>query len=107
MSHPLPGYAFTVVPDGVEALARELVALAAELTRDVERTRTAAASFPEALGGDEGWTAGATGTSWAALYEVLASRTRALAGRLTDAVAAYLAEDAAISGSLGSGRPPR
>jgi hypothetical protein len=107
MSHPLPGDTVTVVPDGVEALAGELVSLAAELTHDVDRARSAAASFPEALGGDEGWSAGATATSWACLFEVLATRTTALAGMLTDAVAAYLAEDAAIAGSLESGRPPR
>jgi len=107
MSHPLPGGAFTVVPDGVAALADELATLAAELTEDVERTRSAAASFPEALGGIEGWTAGATATSWARLYELMASRTRALAATLAAAAAAYLAEDAAIASSLGSGRRPR
>jgi hypothetical protein len=107
MSHPLPGDSFTVVPDGVAALADELVTLAAELTEDVERTRSAAASFPEALGGIEGWTAGATATSWACLYELLASRTHELAATLTAAAAAYLAEDAWLAGSLGSGRRPR
>jgi hypothetical protein len=107
MSHPLPRDTITVVPEAVAALAGELVALAAELTQDVEVARSAAASFPEAFGGDEGWTAGATATSWASLYEIMASRISALAGTLTDAVAAYLAEDAAIAGSLGSGRPPR
>jgi hypothetical protein len=107
MSHPLPGETVTVVPDRVEALAGELVSLAAELAGDVGRARYAAASFSGALLGDEGWSAGATATSWACLFEVLATRTSALACLLTDAVAAYLAEDAAIAGSLGSGRPPR
>jgi hypothetical protein len=107
MSHPLPGDSFTVVPDGVAALADELATLAAELTEDVERTRSAAASFPEALGGIEGWTAGATATSWARLYELMAWRTRALAATLAAAAAAYLAEDATIGSSLGSGRRPR
>lgn len=107
MSHPLPGESFTVVPDGVAALADELASLAAELTDDVERARSAAACFPEALGGQEGWAAGATATSWACLYEVMAARTSALAGTLTAAVAAYLAEDDWLAGSLGSGRRPR
>jgi hypothetical protein len=107
MSHPLPGEAFTVVPDGLQALADELATLAAALTEDVERARSAAACFPEALGGQEGWTAGATATSWAGLYEVMAARTRALAGTLTAAVAAYVAEDAWLARSVGSGRPPR
>src|SRR3954467_14475963 len=103
MSDPLPGGAFAVVPDGVRALAGELSASAAELTEDVERTRSAAASFPEALGGIEGWTAGATATSWACLYELMASRTRALAATMAAAAAEYLTEDAAIASSLGSG----
>jgi len=107
VSHPLPGESFTVVPDGVAALADELASLAAELTDDVERARSAAACFPEALGGQEGWAAGATATSWACLYEVMAARTSALAGTLTAAVAAYLAEDDWLAGSLGSGRRPR
>jgi hypothetical protein len=107
MSHPLPGGAFTVVPDGLQALADELATLAAELAEDVERTRSAAASFPEALGGIEGWTAGATATSWVGLYELLASRTYELAATLTAAAAAYVAEDAWLAGSLGSGRRPR
>jgi hypothetical protein len=107
MSHPLRDESFTVVPDGVEALADELATLAAELTEDVERARSAAACFPEAFGGQEGWTAGATATSWACLYEVMAARTSALAGTLTAAVAAYVAEDAWLAGSVGSGRRPR
>jgi ABC-type transporter Mla subunit MlaD len=107
MSHPLPGGAFTIVPDGVQALADELAALAAELTEDVERTRSAAGSFPDALGGIEGWTAGATATSWACLYELIVSRTDELAATLAAAAAAYLAEDAWLAGSLGSGRRPR
>ena len=107
MSHPLPGEAFTVVPDGLQALADELAALAAALTEDVERARSAAACFPEAFGGQEGWAAGATATAWACLYEVMAARTSALAGTLTAAVAAYLAEDAWLASSFGSGRPPR
>ena len=107
MSHPLPYGSFTVVPDGLTALADELAGLAAALTDDVERTRSAAASFPEAFGDLEGWSAGAAATAWACLYAVLASRTSALAGTLRAAVAAYLAEDAALAGTFGSGRPPR
>ena len=107
MSHPLSGESFTVVPDAVTALADELAILAALLTEDVHRARSAAGSFPQALGGQEGWAAGATATSWAGLYDVLASRTGALAGTLRAAVAAYVAEDAALAGSFGSGPRPR
>ena len=107
MSHPLPGTSFTVVPDAVTALADELAILAVQLTEDVARTRSAAGSFPEALEGHEGWAAGATATSWAGLCDVLASRTGALAGTLRAAVAAYVAEDAALAGSFRSGPEPR
>lgn len=107
MSDPFPGVSFTVVPDAVTALADELATLAAELARDAERIRSAAGRFPAALDGPEGWAAGATATSWALLCEVVASRTRALGEVLTAAVASYLAEDAAIAASFGSGRTPR
>jgi hypothetical protein len=105
MSHPLPDASFCVRPDEVAALAGELSALAAELADDVGSIRSAAASFPAALDGDEGWAAGATATAWAHLQEVLAARTDALAGTLAAAAVAYRAEDAALAGS--SGRPPR
>ena len=76
MSHPLPTGSFTVSPEAVEALATELRALAGELVDDAGWVRAAAASFPVALGGDEGWTAGGTATAWARLQEVLAARRR-------------------------------
>jgi hypothetical protein len=107
MSHSLPGESFTVVPDGLAALADELAGLATALSEDVERARSAAACFPETLGGQEGWAAGATATAWACLYELMVARTSTLAGTLTAAVAAYVAEDAWLASSLGSGRQPR
>jgi hypothetical protein len=107
MSHPVPGTSFAVTPDRVTALADELAVLAAELAGDVDQIRSAAACFPAALEGPEGWAAGATATSWARLCDLLVARTDALADVLTAAVAAYQAEDAALAGSLGPGRPPR
>lgn len=106
MSHPLPG-GFSVEPDGVTALAHELATLAAELAGSVERMRSAAASFPDALDGHAGWAAGATATAWASLCDLVADQTSALAGTLTAAVAVYLAEDVALAGSVGPGRGPR
>jgi hypothetical protein len=106
MSHPLPGV-LTVVPDGMTALADELATLAAELAGNVERIRSAAASFPDALDGHAGWAAGATGTAWASLCHLVAGQTTALAGTLRAAVAAYVAEDAALAESVGPGRGPR
>lgn len=107
MSHPLPGASFAVSPAGVTALADELTILAADLAGDVERIRSAAACLPSALEGPEGWSAGATATSWALLCDVMAGRAGALAQMLTTAVAAYLAEDAALAGSARPGRGPR
>jgi hypothetical protein len=107
MSHSLAGASFAVSPDGLTALADELATLAAELAGDAERIRSAAATLPAALEGPEGWAAGATATSWALLCELISSRTGVLARVLTAAVTAYLAEDAALAGSLGPGRGPR
>jgi hypothetical protein len=106
MSQPLPG-AFTVSPEGLTALANELATLAAELAGDVERMRSAAASFPHALDGHAGWAAGATGTAWASLCDLVADQTGALGGTLTAAVDAYAAEDAALAESVGPGRRAR
>jgi hypothetical protein len=100
MTQPLPDASFTVVPDAVEALAAELGILAAELDEDGDRTRAVAASFPSALGGSEGWVAGAAATAWARLYEVVAARTRALGVTLAAAAAAYRAADADLAGRL-------
>lgn len=100
----MPTGSFTVQPEAVEALATELRALAAELADEAGWVRAAAASFPVALGGHEGWATGGTATAWARLQEVLAARTEAMAGTLLAAVAAYQAEDAALSGPW---RPPR
>jgi hypothetical protein len=93
----------TVVPAALGALATELGTLAAELADDGEHSRSLATTFPVALGGEEGWAAGATATAWAALEEVLADRTRAVAGTLSGAATAYRAEDQALSGYLGRG----
>lgn len=107
MSDPLPGGPITIAPDGVTALADELARLAAELAGGVDRIRSAAASFPVALEGHEGWAAGATATAWAQLCGLMTDRTSALAQVLTAAVAAYLAEDAALAQAVGAGRAPR
>jgi len=103
MSHPTAGASFTVSPHGVTALAGELAVLAAELARDVQQIRSVAAFLPAALDGHEGWAAGACAAAWAHLCDLMASRTGALAQVLTTAVTAYLAEDAALAGSVGRG----
>jgi hypothetical protein len=103
---PPPGEPITVEPAALEALAAELDGLAADLIGDAEQSRSLAATFPVALGGDDGWAASATATAWASLEELLADRARALAGTLAGAATAYRAHEAALSGHMGRGLPP-
>jgi hypothetical protein len=112
MSHLLPVESFSIQPEAVEALATELAVLAAELADEAGQVRASAASFPVALGGDEGWHAGATATAWGRLQEMLGARADAIADTLAAAADAYRAEDAALAGRSapagGAGRrPPR
>ena len=99
MSSPI-----TVRPDSVGGLATELAALAAELHDEARLCRSTAVSLHSALGGSEGWDAGAAGTAWAALVQVLADRSSAVAGTLTAAMAAYRAQEATLAGQIGA--PP-
>jgi hypothetical protein len=112
MSPPIPaepgtGESISVRPAALQTLAAELSALAGELEQDAELCRAAAHSFATALGGAEGWTAGASATAWASLEEALADGARALAGTLSAAVARYAAEDHALSARIRSGRSHR
>jgi hypothetical protein len=92
----------TVQLDAVEALAAELGVLAAELGDEADLCRSTARSFPAALPGHEGWTAGAAATAWGSLATVVAARTSAVAVTLTGATAAYRAADAALSEGIGA-----
>jgi hypothetical protein len=108
MSMPAPAAGFTLVPDGLEALADELVLLSVELAEDADAGRSAAVALSLALEGEAGWAAGAAATAWASLEELLAERTRAVADTLRAAVVAYRAEDIALASSVGLGeRQPR
>jgi hypothetical protein len=86
--------------DEVSALAAELAALGAELDDRAHLCRRAAAVLTEALGGPEGWQAGAVATAWASLVAAVADRTGAAAGSLVAAVVAYRAADAALADRL-------
>jgi hypothetical protein len=101
MSSPI-----AVEPDVVEGLAAELSALAAELADDAALCRSTAISLDAALGGQEGWTAGAAGTGWAALAQVVADRADAVAASLVAAMAAYRAAEATISEQIAPGTRP-
>lgn len=102
MSSPI-----TVHPDAVRGLAVELAALADELHDEARLCRSTGASLQSALGGHEGWTAGAAGTAWAALVERLADCSRAVALTLTAGMAAYEARDSALAGQMGAPPPAR
>jgi hypothetical protein len=97
MSSPTAAPTFSVRLDAVDALAAELAALAGDLSEDGALCRSAATSLVSALGGDEGWSAGAAATAWAVLAEVVAARAGAVAGTLVAAVVAYRSADQALA----------
>jgi hypothetical protein len=99
MSSPI-----TIHPGAVGGLADEMTALATELHDEADLCRSTAASLASALDGSEGWTAGGTGTAWAALVQSLADRSSAVALTLVAAVAAYRAADDALARQIGA--PP-
>ena len=101
MTTPAPAGTFTLEPGALLALADELVSLSTQLDDDVHAARWAAATFGPALDGEAGHAAGAAALAWACLEEVLADRTRALAGTLRAAVTAYRAEDVALAAAFG------
>jgi hypothetical protein len=103
MSSPTPVEPLVLEPGAVTALAAELTVLAAELSDDAGTCRAAAGSFSAALEGHEGWTACAAVTAWAGLEDLLARETDALAGMLTAAVQASLAEDSALAARMAPG----
>jgi hypothetical protein len=94
----------TVHPDAVGGLATELAALAGDLHDEAQLCRSTAISLHSALDGSEGWTAGAAGTAWAVLVQVLADRSSAVADTLTAAMTAYQAEDTTLARRIGA--PP-
>jgi hypothetical protein len=104
MTSPSRADSVLVQPAALASLADELTGLAAQFHDDADRCRVAAGSLSTALDGEEGWRAGAAATAWAALEEVLAERTSALAQTLSGAVRAYLDEDARIAGEMGRRR---
>ncbi len=101
MTTPAPAGTFTLEPGALLALVDELVSLSAQLDDDVHAARWAAATVGPALDGEAGRAAEEAAVAWAFLEEVLADRTRALAGTLRAAVAAYRAEEVALAAVVG------
>jgi hypothetical protein len=98
----------TVHLDEVGMLAAELSGLAAELDDGARTCRSAGARLRSALGGYEGWRAGALTTAWAELAEAVAGRAGAVAASLVAATVSYREVDAALAPGPavpGTGRP--
>jgi uncharacterized protein YukE len=91
----------SVQPDALEALADELAGLAAALSTDGDRCRSAAVVLDTALGGREGAAAGAVAIAWGTRAGALAEGTRAAAGTLRAVAAAYRGADEVLAGRLG------
>ena len=94
----------SIEPDEVAALAAELATLATQLAGEVALCTSTAASLRGALGGDEGWHAGAAGTAWAQLLLLVQGRTAGVAGMLTAAVDSYRASDGLLAGCIAAER---
>ena len=91
--------------EAINTLAAELASLAAELTGDAQLCRSTAVSLGTAVGGSAGERAGAVGSGWAALLELLGQQTGALAATLSAAVDSYRTADAALADQVLARRP--
>jgi hypothetical protein len=92
----------------VGMLAAELSGLAAELGDGARICRSAGDRLRPALGGYEGWRAGALTTAWATVAEAVAARAGAVADSLVAATVSYRDVDAALASTPavpGPGRP--
>jgi hypothetical protein len=83
--------------DAIDGLADELAGLATELTDDALLCRSTAVSLGAALGGEAGERAGAAGTGWGTLLDLVAQHTGDLAGTLRAAVDSYRLTDATLA----------
>jgi hypothetical protein len=101
MSSPSPAEPILVRPAFLESLAAELSALAGELSTDADLCRSTGHSFAAALGDVEGWTARTATATWAALHELLADGTAALAGSFRATAADYTEHDTSLAHRIG------
>ena len=95
----------TVHPDELHVLAGELSALAAELDDGARSCRSASVRLRAALGGDEGWRAGALAAAWGALLAVGAARAGAVAATFVSATVAYREADAVLAEGMSVPQP--
>lgn len=83
--------------DAIELLAAELTGLAAELAGEAQLCRSTAVSLGTAVSGTTGEQAGAAGSGWAAVLELLGRQAGALAATLSAAVDSYRTADAVLA----------
>ncbi|MFW3170165.1 hypothetical protein [Geodermatophilus sp. CPCC 206100] len=83
--------------DAIDVLADELTLLSAELGEEAQLCRSTAASLGAALSGEAGDRAGAAGSGWALVLDLLASQTGSLAATLHETVRSYRRTDAILA----------
>ena len=83
--------------DAIDALAVELTLLAAELGEDARLCRSTAAALGTSVTGETGERAGAAGTGWGSVLDLVAGHTGRLATTLHEAVASYRMTDAVLA----------
>ncbi|MGY1679713.1 hypothetical protein [Geodermatophilus sp. SYSU D01176] len=92
--------------DAIDALAAELTGLAAVLTGEAQLCRSTAVSLGTAVSGIAGERAGAAGSGWAGVLELLGQQTGALAATLAAAVDSYRMADATLADRVLARRRP-
>lgn len=92
--------------DAIDALAAELAGLAAELTGEAQVCRSTGVSLGTAVSGVAAERAGAAGSGWAGVLELLGQQTGALAATLSAAVDSYRMADATLADRVLARRSP-
>jgi hypothetical protein len=93
-----------VQPDVLEALAADLLGLAADLSTEADECSRAAGSVETAVDGTVGSRAASAGRSWSRLLESLSQQVAAWSTALYTVAAEYRAGDAAMAQGLGDVR---
>ncbi len=93
-----------VQPDVLDALAADLLGLAADLSSGAGECDRAAGSMETAVDGPVGSRAASAGRSWSRLLESLSQHVATCATALHTVAAEYRAGDAALAQQLGDAR---
>ena len=83
--------------DAIDALAAELAGLSAELAGEAQLCRSTAVSLGTAVSGGAGERAGAAGSGWATVLDLLGRQTGGLAATLSAVVDSYRTADATLA----------